>query len=45
MWATTSTVKAIHEMRHTVRISRNRRNPAQRRERIPMALGQTATAR
>ena len=48
MWATTNTVKAIHEMRHPARIRRNRRNVVQwvPRERIPAApLGQAATAR
>ena len=45
MWATTGTVKAIHELRHTVRISRKRRHSAQQREWIPMAVGQTVAVR
>jgi hypothetical protein len=47
MWAMTSTTKALHEMRHNSRISRNRRNLAQwlQRERIPAPLGRPATAR
>ena len=48
MWATTSTVKAIHEMRHSTRIRKHRSNPIQwvQRERIPAAtLGRAVTAR
>lgn len=47
MWATTSTVKAFHEMRHGTRISRRQRHRAQQvqRERIPVALGRTVAAR
>ncbi|HEX5630260.1 MAG TPA: hypothetical protein VFY15_01240 [Acidimicrobiia bacterium] len=45
MWATTSTVKAFHEMRHGTRISRRQRNLIKQRERIPVALGRTVVAR
>ncbi len=48
MWATISTVKAIHEMRHSARIRRSGRNLVQwvQRERIPAApLGRVVTAR
>lgn len=45
MWATTSTVRAFHEMRHGTRISRKQRNLAKQRERIPVALGRTVAAR
>ena len=47
MWATTSTVKAFHENRYNPRLSRRRRNQAQRlqREPIPVALSRTVAAR